>query len=478
MTISLPDFSHSRIIVVGDLMLDRSWYGDSRRISPEAPVPVVHVHGDEHRAGGAGNVARNIAALGGKVHLLGIIGDDENGCLLEGLLEDAGIAAHLHRTREYSTCQKLRIIAQRQQMIRLDFEESFAPVDKRELLASYRRLLDDADLVILSDYNKGTLSEITRFIRPARNLRKPVIIDPKGTDFEKYQGATLLTPNLAEFENVSGPCLTGKELDTRGEKLRRHLQLDALLVTRGAAGMSLFQRERAPFHLPAHTREVFDVTGAGDTVVGTTGLMLTAGASLEEAVTMANLAASLVVAKLGTATVTPAELHRAILEPATMQYGIVDAAALEEIMRQARSRGEKIVMTNGCFDLLHAGHLSCLQQARQLGDRLVVAVNSDDSVARLKGENRPINPLNRRMALLAGLKCVDWVVSFSEDTPAELYRRLQPDILVKGGDYSAAEVAGGEHVTRRGGSIEIIDLLPDISTSDLIRRIRTGRNRE
>lgn len=472
MSLSIPDFSRARVLVVGDLMLDRYWHGDTSRISPEAPVPVVRVGPSEERPGGAANVAINLAALGAQVHLLGLSGRDDAANLLENALSSTGVQCHFLRLDSHPTITKLRILSRHQQLIRLDFEQGFTPDDASRLGADYADLLDEADVVVLSDYGKGTLSHSRELIALARSYGKPVIVDPKGTDFDRYRGASLITPNRHEFEAVAGSCASEAELIERGQSLLQRELLDALLVTRSEEGMTLLRNGQAPLTLAAQAREVFDVTGAGDTVVATIAGAVAAGADWAQAVVMANLAAGIVVGKLGTATTCPDELLRALREQEELPTGVVDEGALAHAIERARAWGERIVMTNGCFDILHAGHVDYLAQARRLGDRLIVAVNSDDSVTRLKGAGRPINSLDHRMAVLAGLAAVDWVVAFDEDTPERLICSLRPDVLVKGGDYRAEEVAGHACVTQNGGEVRIIEFRYDCSTTKIVSRIQ------
>lgn len=469
---NLPDFSKARVLIVGDVMLDQYWHGNTQRISPEAPVPIVHIKNSEQRAGGASNVALNIASLGASVCLLGLTGDDKNASELATIMAKAGVDCRFQRCQGMDTIFKLRVVAHHQQMIRLDFEDSFAAVNKQELFAHYEAMLSDVDVVVLSDYNKGTLSDVGRLISLAKSAGKPVIVDPKGTDFEKYRGSTLITPNKSEFEAIVGPFADNEELIQKGDVLRNSLDLQALLVTRGEDGMSLLQADLPALHLPTYAQEVFDVTGAGDTVVATLAATLAAGASLEDSVTLANYAAGVVVGKLGTATVSPSEIYDAHHDVSANKNGMVSEDWLVERVAMARQRGLKVVMTNGCFDILHAGHVAYLQRARQLGDYLVVAVNSDESVRQLKGETRPVNGLEQRMILLAALGCVDWVVPFAEETPGRLYSRVLPNILVKGGDYKPEEVVGGEDVVANGGEVIILDFLDGFSTSNIIKKIK------
>lgn len=467
---SFPDFSRARVLVAGDLMLDRYWSGATRRISPEAPVPVVHVGTMEDRPGGAANVALNLAALGCRTLVTGVTGDDEAADILAIRLADAGVSVRLHRRRGLPTVTKLRVLSHHQQLIRLDFEESLAPRGEDPLPGLARELLEGADLLLLSDYAKGTLASPQSLIEAARAQGKPVLVDPKGQDFERYRGATLLTPNRGELEGVVGPWRDDADLIERGDRLRSHLGLDALLVTLGERGMLLLGAGREALHLPTRAREVFDVTGAGDTVIATLGAALAAGAGLTEACTLANCAAGLAVGKLGTATVSAAELRLARL--GSEWHTILDQGALIAAVTAARAEGERVVLTNGCFDLLHEGHVAYLQQARLLGDRLAVAVNDDDSVRRLKGEGRPVNGVGSRMAVLAGLASVDWVCPFSEDTPESLICRVQPDVLVKGGDYRPEQIAGADCVRAAGGEVRVLPFLPGHSTSRIIGAIR------
>ena len=471
----LPRFAKARVLVVGDVMLDRYWTGSTSRISPEAPVPVVRVNRDQARPGGAANVALNLAALGVRTGLLGVIGTDEAGSVLRERVAEAAITAHWIEAPAHPTITKLRVLSRNQQVIRLDFEESFAAGDafsREDFAQAFAALLPDVDAVLLSDYGKGTLDGLQALIEACKRAGKPVTVDPKGSDYARYRGATLLTPNVPELEAVVGPCADEATLVAKGEALLRDLQLQALLVTRSEKGMTLLRADAAPLHLPTLAREVFDVTGAGDTVISTLTAALAAGADLEQAVTLSNAAAGITVGKLGAATVSPAELEAA-LDPHQSndsEAGVFDEDALIEWTEQARAHGQRVVMTNGCFDLLHVGHLRYLEQARKLGDRLIVAVNDDDSVRRLKGPTRPLNTVADRMRLLAGLKCIDAVVAFGEDTPARLIGRVLPDILVKGGDYTVEQVAGHEAVAAAGGRTVILDFYNGYSTSSTIAR--------
>ena len=471
MQFHLPDFSKARVLVVGDLMLDRYWQGAAAKISPEAPVPVVHVHDTEERPGGGANVALNMTTLGVGVALCGLVGEDEAGERLAEQLEQAGVRCRLQVESGLPTITKLRVISQHQQLLRLDFEEPMWRVDLSPLDQHYRRQLPEADLVILSDYAKGTLQQPQELISAAREQGVPVLVDPKGSDFAKYRNATLLTPNLKEFEAVVGPCETDQVLNEKGMALRQELNLQALLITLSERGMLLIQEGAPPLHLPTRAREVFDVTGAGDTVIGVLGAGMAAGMPIQEAAGLANVAAGLMVGKLGAGSVGLGELKGALRRQGDF-HTILSRDELREATAEARFQGERIVMTNGCFDILHEGHVRYLQQARQLGDRLVVAVNDDDSVRRLKGQGRPINPVEQRMAVLAGLASVDWVVPFSEDTPESLICEIKPDLLVKGGDYRPEEIAGHDCVVEHGGEVRVLAFLPGVSTTRIVEAMR------
>jgi D-beta-D-heptose 7-phosphate kinase/D-beta-D-heptose 1-phosphate adenosyltransferase len=472
MKLAVPRFDKAQVLVVGDLMLDRYWHGATSRISPEAPVPVVKVGQSEDRIGGAGNVALNIASLGAGASLVGIVGKDEAAESLSTRLRSAGIHADLQVSESRPTITKLRVISRHQQLLRLDFEKAFEEEDCDQLPQKVGQLLSNVGALILSDYAKGALQNPQALISLARQAGVPVLVDPKGTNFESYRGATLLTPNLSEFEAVVGVCSNEQALVAKGAELLDRLDMDALLITRSEHGMTLLRKGMPELHLPARAREVFDVTGAGDTVISVLATALAAGTELPDAVAMANIAAGIVVGKLGTATISMPELRRAISEEQGSERGVVNEEQLLVDVADARAHGERIVFTNGCFDILHAGHVGYLEQARKQGDRLILAINSDASVKRLKGEGRPINPVERRMAVLAGLEAVDWVVSFEDDTPERLLALLKPDILVKGGDYSRTEVVGWEIVEGYGGEIKALDFLDDCSTTAIVEKIQ------
>ncbi|MCK3657287.1 bifunctional heptose 7-phosphate kinase/heptose 1-phosphate adenyltransferase [Pasteurellaceae bacterium Pebbles2] len=472
MTQYSAQFPQANVLVLGDVMLDRYWFGATNRISPEAPVPVVRVQQNEERAGGAANVAMNIASLNVPVQLLGLTGNDEAGNALTQLLEQQKIQCDFVRLDSHPTITKLRILSRHQQLLRLDFEDDFHQVSSQDLLQKLESAVQNCGALILSDYGKGTLSDVQQMIQIARKANVPVLIDPKGTDFERYRGATLLTPNMSEFEAVVGKCHNDEEIIEKGLKLISDINLTALLVTRSEKGMTLLRPNQPAYHLPTEAKEVFDVTGAGDTVISVLATALADKRSFEEACYLANVAAGIVVGKLGTSTVSTVELENAIHGRTATGFGIMSESDLKAAVKLAKDRGEKIVMTNGCFDILHPGHVSYLENARKLGDRLIVAVNTDASVKRLKGETRPINDLHSRMAVLAGLASVDWLVEFSEDTPQRLIGEILPDLLVKGGDYKPEEIAGAKEVWANGGDVLVLNFENGCSTSNVIEKIQ------
>ncbi len=476
MKVSLPAFEKAKVLVVGDVMLDRYWTGPTGRISPEAPVPVVQIKQIEDRPGGAANVALNVATLGGQVCLAGIVGNDETAQALTKGIQALGVEANWHCVEGKPTITKLRVMSRNQQLIRLDFEEAYAAEESVVLFKKTEALLDGVDVVILSDYAKGAITDPQDFIKLAKSKGVKVLVDPKGSDFSRYRGASLLTPNMSEFEGVVGAVTSEADLVEKAQALLADFEIDAILVTRSEKGMTLITAQGPELHIPTVAREVYDVTGAGDTVISALATALAAGSELPQACAIANTAAGIVVAKLGTSTVSRIELIKALsLSHGESGFGSVSEDQLAYALEQARLRGERVVMTNGCFDILHAGHVSYLKQAKDLGDRLIVAVNDDASVKRLKGEGRPVNQVDRRMAVLAGLASVDWVVPFSEDTPQRIIARLLPDLLVKGGDYKIEEIAGGEEVMASGGSVMVLGFEDGISTTKIIENIMANQ---
>ena len=467
----IPDYASTRVLVVGDVMLDRYWHGGTRRISPEAPVPVVKVGKVEERPGGAGNVALGARTLGAQVTLLGVIGQDDAGAALKAKLSAAGIHHDLKIATDCPTICKLRVVSQNQQLIRCDFEAPLINFGEAELFSQFEKVLAQTDVVILSDYGKGTIAKPGLFIEKAKQAGKPIFIDPKGKDFERYKGATILTPNRHEFEIVMGECSDEEHLIQKGREAMARYDLHALLITRGPEGMTLLEKNLDPVHLPARAREVYDVTGAGDTVISVLSSSFATGLKFPDAAVLANLAASVAVGRMGAAAVTPPELRRAWQKVKGTGTGGMNLPQLLLARRDAKAHGERVVFTNGCFDILHAGHIQYLNEAKALGARLIVGVNDDASVKRLKGDARPVNSLERRMAVLAGLEAVDWVVPFSEDTPLKLIQTLQPDVLVKGGDYTIDTVVGADFVQAQGGEVKILSFAPGVSTTSVLEKI-------
>jgi len=467
-----------KVLVVGDLILDEYIWGKTCRISPEAPVQVVEVESDEFRLGGAGNVVNNLLSLGCQVVVASVVGVDEDGQKLLGLIQHRGLdSAGILQSQQRTTSRKSRVLASHQQMLRID-RESTAEISAPEqstLLEFIRQQLPDVGAVILSDYLKGVLAPelIKHVITSCREADIPIVVDPKGSDFSRYRGATLLTPNRREAEVATGTVICDEDsLHQAGTSLLTEQQLDALVLTRSEEGMSLFAVDGSVEHLPTEAREVFDVSGAGDTVVAVIGAALAVGSELSYAAQLANLAAGIVVAKLGTSTVSAAEV---IQESARRHYSsegkILPRSDLAELLALDRSAGKTIVFTNGCFDLLHAGHVKYLQQARNLGDLLVLGLNSDESIRRLKGEKRPLLEETERAQILAALDCIDYLTIFGEDTPLELLQVVRPQILVKGGDYQTDEVVGKNLVESYGGRVELIQFVDGKSTTNIIDKV-------
>jgi D-beta-D-heptose 7-phosphate kinase / D-beta-D-heptose 1-phosphate adenosyltransferase len=482
--IEILDRIHAvRILVLGDVMLDRFVYGSVARISPEAPIPVLEVSRSMDSAGGAANVARNVAAIGASVTLIGVTGSDSWAAeLVEQLAGSPTIDAQLIVDTERPTTVKTRYVADGHQLLRADREirTSLSQDVATKLLAQFETSLRHADVVVLSDYAKGVFSDrVTRaVILAARAANKPVIVDPKALDLKKYTGAAILTPNRLELQAACGfECVTDEAVESAARLFLDNDICQAMVVTRGKDGMSAIGKDQPAVHLRTTARQVFDVSGAGDTVIAAMSLGIAVGASIVSAATLANLAAGIVVGKLGTAAVAGSELIDE-LTPLHARAGDSKIFTLESVLQLTeiwREQGASIAFTNGCFDLLHPGHVSLLDQAKRSADRLIVGLNSDDSIRRLKGADRPIQNEIARATVLSSLKFVDAVVIFSEDTPIELIHALKPDVLVKGADYTLEAVVGGDFVRSRGGRVILAELVEGQSTSSMVRRAVTRR---
>jgi len=465
--------------VAGDIMLDEYVIGNVRRISPEAPVPVVHVRERLSRRGGATNGARQIAALGARVSLCGVVGTDAAGdAVLAACTENHIDARAVDRISGSHTTHKIRVLGQGQQLVRLDWEETRpCPLEIAERLVARLAGGDPPDVVVLSDYGKGFLEAdtIRLLLEAVRPHGVPVMVDPKKRDVAAYRGATIVKPNLRELEAATGRTLASEDdraIAAAAREIAAAADLDAVVVTLGARGMLAVPSDREHTAIRGRSRSVYDVTGAGDTAIAVLALAVAAGADLEDAARIANTAAGIAVGEVGATAVPAAELLAELAPKHTVK--VMTRNGLAAQVEAWRLQGKRVVFTNGCFDLLHIGHLKLLREAAQLGDVLVLAINSDESVRRLKGSGRPLMPQAERAAILAALDCVDAVTIFGEDTPLETLQQVRPDILVKGQDYRLDEVVGRELVEAAGGRVELVPLQPDRSTTELIERIRNG----
>ena len=470
---------NTHVLVIGDLMLDRYVWGNVARISPEAPVPIVRAVHQNERPGGAANVAMNIVGLGGKVTLFGFVGEDADGATLEKHLRESGIESRMTRVPGHPTTTKLRVLCGKQQMLRLDMEETDGyPTDvHRVLLEKIKAAMPSADAVVLSDYAKGVLTEnlCQQVIHAARRSGIPVLVDPKQRSFARYRGATTICPNLAELSVATGVEL--QDLDAllaAGQKLTKELGLDCLTATLSEKGIAVI-RENTKSIAPTVARQVFDVSGAGDTVIATLALAIASGLEMETAVQVADVAAGIEVSKVGTVPVNREELLMNLMPDIALsaQEKVLSLEQLRVRTSAWRSAGQSIVFTNGCFDLLHIGHIALLEDARREGDRLIVAINSDASVRGLKGASRPIMGERERARILAALTAVDAVVLFEDPTPLVLIEALRPDVIVKGGDYSEETVVGAKEVRSWGGRVKIVPTVEGFSTTELIARVKT-----
>lgn len=467
-----------KALVVGDLMLDEYLWGRAERISPEAPVQVVDITREDMRLGGAGNVINNLVALGCQVGVCSVIGGDDNGTILRHAFSGKGVdVSGLFEDLERTTSKKTRVLAANQQIVRIDREtrEPLGAEFESCVLAYLQANVRNYDVVLVSDYLKGVLTHrvLASLIECGRRAGVPVVVDPKGNDYAKYRGATILTPNRKEAEIASRiPIRDDASLIGAGTALLHDLALDGLLVTRSEQGMSLFLKDGAIDHIPTVAREVYDVTGAGDTVLAVLGLALACGLDFGEASRLANVAAGLAVGKVGTSTVSPAEIINEVSHShRDSNTKIKNLDVLAGIIDEEKRKGKRVVFTNGCFDLLHAGHVKYLQKARTLGDLLILGLNSDASVRRLKGERRPLIGETERAHILAALDCIDYVVIFDEETPLRLIETLKPLVLVKGGDYTPDGVVGKDVVESYGGRVELVEFVDGKSTTNIIEKI-------
>jgi D-beta-D-heptose 7-phosphate kinase / D-beta-D-heptose 1-phosphate adenosyltransferase len=467
----LSDMTSASVVVVGDIILDEYIIGDSDRISPEAPEPIILEQSRTYKPGGAANVAVNISALGANAHLIGVIGDDPDGAVIRetvtGLgLDDSGIIS----VKDRPTCRKTRMIARGNQVLRVD-RESKAPIDlsiEKQIIEKISQL--SAEIIIVSDYAKGTVSD--RLVGALADTGKKVIADPKTSNFGKYRGAYIVTPNLSELIVASGIAhLSSHDVETPARRIMDDCGISNMLVTCGPDGMLLIEKDEPLLHIHAKTREVYDVTGAGDTVIATMASAVSGGADLDDACFVANIAAGIVVGKHQTAATTPEEIMSYAFGPSASDK-IIDETSLIDTIDELKKSGKKIVFTNGCFDLLHVGHITYLNEARGLGDILIVGLNTDRSVRALKGDKRPILPEQERSHILAALECIDYVVLFDEDTPFDLIEKIRPDILAKGADYSKEEVVGHDILESYGGKVALLPLMDNMSTTNIIDTIK------
>ena len=474
----IAGFQDCRILVIGDLMLDEYVWGTVDRISPEAPVQIVSVKRESHTLGGAGNVVNNLLALEAKVSVFGVIGNGPYGDVMKNRFIELGADVEgLIHEKGRPTTRKTRIMASNQQVLRID-RETVAPINDltaKRLLSLYEKKLPDIDLVLISDYMKGVLTEpvLKKVISLAAAYAKKVIIDPKGRKYAKYKGATLITPNKKEASEATGIEIDSDEtLTEAGKMLLKEIGADRILITLGREGMALIEKDGGLTRIATEAKQVFDVSGAGDTVLSVMGLSLAAGADCEKSARLANIAAGIVVGKVGTATVTGNELRDALRRrPDAVSRKFRTLAELEESIKGIKQSGKKIVFTNGCFDLLHAGHIELLSNSRKIGDLLIVAIDDDESVRRVKGKGRPVINAAQRVRILCALDSVDFVLVNRTDELEQVIRILKPDIITKGSNYSPGEVIGSDILESYGGKIVITPVSEEITSSMIIKEI-------
>jgi D-beta-D-heptose 7-phosphate kinase / D-beta-D-heptose 1-phosphate adenosyltransferase len=470
------DWQNRRVLVIGDVMLDKYVWGNVERISPEAPVPIVHGSRSTHCPGGAANVAMNLVGLGAKATVVGFVGGDEDANSLRKALDVAGVDASLIASDGFPTTSKMRILSSNQQMLRIDFEKSGKrpETDYEKLIHQAREVMPTCSAVVLSDYAKGVLNNLVCavIINDARTLGIPVLVDPKSPTFEKYRDATTVCPNLKELSHATGESPTDLEkLFDVGERFVEQYGFDFLTVTLAEKGIAILGKGKRK-QAPAVAKQVFDVSGAGDTVIATLTLCLASGLEIETAIEVANVAAGIVVSKVGTVPVEQSELIGALSQDVGWHADekVIPRARLKARAAAWRSDGQRIVFTNGCYDLLHVGHVKLIERAKQQGDKLIVAINSDESVRRLKGPTRPMVGEQERARVLAALSAIDAVVVFDESTPLEIIKAIRPDVLVKGGDYTEETVVGAPEVRSWGGRVCLVPLVQGFSTTELVSR--------
>ena len=443
-----------KITVIGDVMIDWYLHGESSRISPEAPVPVVNFKESKFQLGGAANVANNLKHLEIEPFLIGAVGKDHFGSLLKEHLKVEKIKFNLLSEKSFQTICKQRLMSSNQQLARIDYEQYFHASKLSNILNTFTKNIAKTDLIIVSDYGKGTVSNARKLIQSTRKLKKKILIDPKGKDFTKYKGANLITPNKSEFENIMGKVGSKKDLENKAKKMLEHLDLESLIVTLGSEGMYVLTKSNKKIignFINAYPQEVFDVSGAGDTTISALGAALSEANDIFSAAEFANLAASISVSKLGTSTVSKDEVTN--------------------LEASKNNKEQVIVFTNGCFDIIHSGHLDLLKEAKSYGDKLIVGLNSDKSVSKLKGPERPIIGQSERKKILSALKFVDEVIIFNEENPLKLIKKLKPSIIVKGADYTKEKVVGGAFVESYGGEIKLVKLTKGKSSSKIINKL-------
>ncbi len=477
----ISKFETCKILVVGDLMIDEYLWGETDRISPEAPVQVVSIKNEDYALGGAGNVINNIVSLGAKVSAAGVIGVGRNGRFLRQKLNELGVdSGGIVQEHDRPTTQKTRIIASSQHVLRIDREtnKAISKSTLEKITQFIEAKIPGVDVVLISDYGKGLITKplLSRLMAAAKKYNRITVVDPKGLDFTKYSGASLLTPNKKEAALASGIEIVDEStLVQAGNKILETVRLDKLLITCGKDGMVLFEKNKAPYNVKAESRQVYDVSGAGDTVLAVLGVALASDASFENSVILANTAAGIVVGKVGTATVSPQELASALTPyDASIALKHKRLPDMPVLIEELKKQNQRIILTNGCFDLLHVGHIMLFAASKQLGDILIVAIDDDDSVNKLKGPGRPVIRAKERVRILSALDSVDYVVVFASQDLQKLIEIIQPDVLTKGSNYASEEVLGRTRVEQLGGRVELIPIIENISSTRIINHIKNS----